>query len=160
MGDIYHTIRKPVSADEIRRDKIYSLADIRNTLTSDNRTAAERRSQVAAPASATVRYRCRVSLRPPARKNGGSFPADRANTGRSAREISLLMKIFQEKVDPFFFLFIYCFYLVFSKKERIWQEGFRVKSAFSYPFSFFLRLAGIRLFSAFARIVIYVFLKK
>lgn len=69
------------------------------------------------------------------------------------------MKIFQEKVDPFFFLFIYCFYLVFSKKERIWQEGFRVKSAFSYPFSFFLRLAGIRLFSAFARIVRYVFLK-
>ncbi|ECA4660478.1 hypothetical protein EK395_15595 [Salmonella enterica subsp. enterica serovar Cerro] len=50
----------------------------------------------------------------------GSFLAIHAITGRRAREISLLMKIFEKKADPFFFLLIFCFYLVFFQKERIW----------------------------------------
>ncbi|EOF6018525.1 hypothetical protein ACK1FZ_004041, partial [Salmonella enterica] len=50
--------------------------------------------------------------------SGGSFPAIYAITGRRAREISLLMKIFEKKADPFFFLLTFCFYLVFISKRK------------------------------------------
>ncbi|ECC3466294.1 hypothetical protein AA471_27320 [Salmonella enterica subsp. enterica] len=36
-------------------------------------------------------------------ENVGSFPAYKPITGRRAREISLFMKIFRKKADPFFF---------------------------------------------------------
>ncbi|MGU6721376.1 hypothetical protein ACV2ER_05225 [Salmonella enterica subsp. enterica serovar Pomona] len=48
----------------------------------------------------------------------GSFLRYLAFTGRRAREISLLMKIFEKKADPFFFLLTFCFYLVFLSKRK------------------------------------------
>ncbi|KNM14742.1 hypothetical protein AEV48_04075 [Salmonella enterica subsp. enterica serovar Worthington] len=39
----------------------------------------------------------------------GSFPTVWVVTGRQRRKISLLMKIFREKPDPFFLSFISCF---------------------------------------------------
>ncbi|ECH8209517.1 hypothetical protein TK81_25870, partial [Salmonella enterica subsp. enterica] len=59
-----------------------------------------------------------------------------AITGRRARGISLLMKIFEKKADPFFFLLIFCFYLFFFKKKGSGNPLFWGKTVFSDPFLF------------------------
>ncbi|KLT30469.1 hypothetical protein ABT82_11835 [Salmonella enterica subsp. enterica serovar Typhimurium] len=63
----------------------------------------------------------------------GSFPANQAVTGRRAREISLLMKIFRGKTCRCFFLLTLCFIWFCLKKETTRQAvilpffmGFRV----------------------------------
>ncbi|EBM0567999.1 hypothetical protein DP643_27020 [Salmonella enterica] len=56
------------------------------------------------------------------------------------------MKIFEKKADPFFFLLIFCFYLVFCQKERILESPvlgkngiFRSFLVFVYFLTVFLR---------------------
>lgn len=51
----------------------------------------------------------------------GSFPAIQAVTGRRAREISLLMKIFRGKACRYFFLLTLCFIWFCLKKETTRQ---------------------------------------